>query len=106
MPGFRFTPRAEADLQEIADYTLRTWGRAQCVRYLDKLERRCERLANSPGLGLACDDIRAGYFRAVAGQHVLFFRKIEDGILIVRVLHSRMLPEKHLSDVSDDSDEI
>jgi toxin ParE1/3/4 len=98
MPDFRFTRRAEADLLEIADYTSRTWGEAQCAKYLDALEECCQRLAESPGLGRACDDIRPGYFRAEQDRHVLFFRKIEEGILVVRILHVRMLPGHHLPD--------
>ena len=98
MAGFRFTRRAEADLQEIAGYTHRTWGEVQCGRYLDALEECCQRLADSPELGRACDPIRPGYLRAEQGRHVIFFRKAGDGILVVRILHARMLPERHLSD--------
>ncbi|MBI5548746.1 MAG: type II toxin-antitoxin system RelE/ParE family toxin [Deltaproteobacteria bacterium] len=33
MPRFRFTRGAEEDLQEIADFTRRTWGEAQCASW-------------------------------------------------------------------------
>ena len=29
-------------------------------------------------------------------RHVIYFRKVDDGFEIVRVLHDRMLPSKHL----------
>jgi toxin ParE1/3/4 len=101
--SFRFTRRAEADLQEIAEYTYRTWGKDQCARYLGALEECCRRLADRPAQGRACDDVRPGYLRAEQGRHVVFFRKDERGILIVRILHARMLPERHLSD-QDETD--
>ena len=99
MAGFRLTRRAEEDLAEIGEYTLRTWGAEPCARYLDELESRCEWLAENPHLGLASDDVRRGYRRYVQGKHVLYFRLIEEEtILIVRVLHGSMLPALHLGD--------
>ena len=84
---------AEADLLSIADYTLRTWGEAQTVRYLNDLELCCERLAENPGLGRLCDSIRPGLCRAEQGKHVVFYRREPGGILVSRILHQRMLPE-------------
>lgn len=98
MSGFRFTRRAEADLEEIAEYTYRTWEKDQCARYLGALEECCRRLADRPAQGRACDDVRPGYLSAEQGRHVVFFRKDERGTLIARILHARMLPERHLSD--------
>ena len=106
MAGIRFTKRAEVDLQEIADYTRRAWGGEQCLGYLDELEECCRRLADSPDLGRACDDLRSGYCRIEQGRHVIFFRKVEDGgVLVVRILHARMLPERHLSEDDETTDD-
>ncbi|MCB1812009.1 MAG: type II toxin-antitoxin system RelE/ParE family toxin [Candidatus Competibacteraceae bacterium] len=38
MPEYRFTPEAENDLQQIIDYTLEQWGKAQARDYVDGLE--------------------------------------------------------------------
>jgi toxin ParE1/3/4 len=97
--GFRLTQRAEEDLAEIGAYTLDTWGAEQCARYLDQLEACCERLAEDPRRGRACDELRPGYRRRVQGKHVLYFKQMDETtILIVRVLHESMLPELHLGD--------
>ncbi len=99
MAGFRLTRRAEEDLLAIGDYSQRTWGDEQCARYLDQLEHCCQRLANNPKLGRACDEVRQGYRRIAQGKHVVFFRKHdEETIIVVRILHERMLPELHLGD--------
>jgi len=106
MPGFRFTRLADADLLKIAEYTRDTWGEAQCVSYLDALEACCRRLAESPSLGRACDDLRPGYFRMEQGRHVIYFRKAEGGdVWVVRILHARMLPERHISEEDETRDE-
>lgn len=90
--------RAEADLSEIADYTLRTWGEAQCERYLAQLEDCCQRLADHPILGRSCDAIRPGLRRREQGKHVVFYRRVGEDIIVVRILHERMLPELHLDE--------
>jgi len=90
----RFSRSAEADLLSIGDYTLRTWGEDQAFRYLDALEASCQMLAENPALGRACDNIRPGLRRMEHGRHVLFYRQVAGGILISRILHQRMLPDR------------
>lgn len=99
MAAFRFSRRAEADLVGIANYTLRTWGKAQTARYLGDLEAFCRTLADNPALGRPCDEVRPGLRRMEHGKHVAFYRQDRTGILISRILHQSMLPEKH--DTSD-----
>jgi toxin ParE1/3/4 len=99
---FRFSRRAEADLLSIADYTLREWGKTQAARYIDELEVCCEKLADNPALGRACDEFRPGLHRHEHGKHVLFYREERGGILVSRILHQRMLPERHTLDDGDD----
>jgi len=91
----RFSRRAEADLLAIGTYTFQTWGEEQAVRYLDSLEACCRRLADNPAIGRACDDISHALRRMEHGRHVIFYRKTVTGILVSRILHERMLPEKH-----------
>ena len=91
----RFSRRAEADLLAIGVYTLRKGGKAQATRYLDELESCCQMLADNPGLGRACDDIRPGLRRMERGRHIIFYRQNARGILVSRILHQRMLPARH-----------
>jgi toxin ParE1/3/4 len=91
---FRLSRLAEADLLSIGVYTLRTWGEAQTIRYIDELEDVCRQLANSPASGRSCDHIRPGLYRREAGKHVIFFRREPTGILVSRILHERMVPER------------
>jgi toxin ParE1/3/4 len=101
--AFRFSRRAEADLLRIAKYTLRTWGKTQAARYLGEMEKCCQSLADNPALGRLCDDIRPGLHRLEHGKHVLFYRQEPLGILITRILHQHMLPERHT--VEDQNEE-
>ena len=101
MAAFRFSRRAADDLRSIADYTLRTWGKDQADRYLGKLEVCCQMLADNPALGRLCDDIRPGLHRLEHGRHVVFYRRERTGILVSRILHQRMLPDRHAIDDQD-----
>ncbi len=102
MGKLRFSRRAEADLLAIGDYTLRKWGKAQAARYLGELETCCQTLADNPALGRFCDELRPGLHRHEHGKHVLFYRPERGGILVSRILHQRMLPERHVIDDHDD----
>jgi toxin ParE1/3/4 len=92
---FRFSHRAEADLLSIAEYTLREWGRSQTARYVEELEVCGQTLADNPALGRLCDEVRPGLRRHEHGKHVIFYRQERGGILVSRILHQRMLPERH-----------
>jgi toxin ParE1/3/4 len=95
MTTFKLTRRTEADLLNIGDYTLDRWGKEQTVRYLAQMEAGCQRLADQPFLGRACDRIRPGLHCMEVGGHILFYRPASEFVLIVRILHKSMLPARH-----------
>ncbi len=101
MASVRFSRLAEADLMEIIRYTLDRWGEDQAIRYVDDLEGCCEQIAANPALGRACDDIRPGLRRIEHGRHIVFYRQEAGGVLISRILHQRMLPERQKMDDDD-----
>jgi len=94
--GFRVTKAAKRDLVEIGSYTLERWGADQRKRYLMQLDSRFRWLAKNPKAGIASDEIRPGYLRYREGRHVIFYRISQLGVDIIRVLHERMLPTRHL----------
>ena len=101
MARFRFSRRAEDDLLSIGAYTLRTWGENQAVRYIGDLEACCQMLADNPALGRTCDNVRPGLRRMEIGRHAVFYREDAGGILVSRILHRRMLLERHVIDDED-----
>ena len=96
MPEYRLTPAAEADLEAIWRFTIHQWGSHQASRYIDFLTEAFDVLAQSPGAAPGCDHIRQGYRRWTVERHVIYFRVVEYGIVIVRVLHDRMDAPRHL----------
>ncbi|MGA2712858.1 MAG: type II toxin-antitoxin system RelE/ParE family toxin [Bryobacteraceae bacterium] len=98
MAKFRLSRLADSDLMDIGAYTMRTWGEDQTLRYIDDLETCCRRLADDPASGRPCDHVRPGLRRMEQGKHVVFFRREPGGILVSRILHERMLPERRAID--------
>jgi toxin ParE1/3/4 len=90
-----FSRRAEADLLDIAKYTLKIWGAKQVDQYLTNIDSCCRRLAVAPLLGRSCDEIRPGLRRMEQGKHIVFYRQQTKGILVTRILHRSMLTERH-----------
>ena len=87
---FRLTPRAAADLDDIADYTLDQWGAAKMGRYLRSLNQRFEWLARNPFAGRERNDVHPGYRSFPEGRHVIFYVVSDEGIDIIGVPHQSM----------------
>jgi toxin ParE1/3/4 len=96
MAGFFLSGKAKADVKEIGRYTQQRWGVEQRNRYLGELDACFQKIGANPTLGNSAEAIREGYRRIRASSHVVFFRKAGNEVEIVRVLHERMLPGKHL----------
>ncbi|NMD56825.1 MULTISPECIES: type II toxin-antitoxin system RelE/ParE family toxin [Tsukamurella] len=96
MNAFRLTPAARHDLSSIWDYTEERWDVRQAEAYLVEIRAAIERIAEDPDRGRACDDVRDGYRRYAIGSHLIFYRARSGGIDVVRVLHQRMDPTRHL----------
>jgi toxin ParE1/3/4 len=98
MGTYRLSRLAESDLMEIGNYTLNTRGEDQTGQYIGALEACCQQLAENPELGRACDHVWPGLRRMEHGRHVLFYRIAAEGIVVSRILHQRMLPERRNND--------
>ena len=98
MTGYRLTPAAQRDLSTIWDYTAERWDIQQAETYIGEIRAAVERVAEDPRRGRARDEIRDGHSSYSVVSHVLFYRTKEDtgGVDIVRILHQRMDPARHL----------
>ena len=95
LPEYRLSPKAREDLEAIWLYSLTHWGLSRARHYMDSVTKKFELLAYSSALGEDASHIRPGYRRFPVEQHVIYFRKAQDGIEIVRLLHGRMQASLH-----------
>ncbi|GMR21509.1 MAG: type II toxin-antitoxin system RelE/ParE family toxin [Gammaproteobacteria bacterium] len=91
-----FTDKAERDLEEIIDFTVKHWSNSQAVEYIDALEELAQTLVDNPDIGIKRDKLSAGLFSFPYQSHVLYYIKNSRGVTIVRVLHASMDPVNHL----------
>lgn len=96
MSVYRLTPAAQRDLSSIWDYTVERWDERQAETYVLEIKGAIERIAEQPDRGRGVDEIRLGYRRYAIGSHVVFFTVHEEGVDVIRVLHQRMDPTRHL----------
>lgn len=90
------SPRAQGDIDHIWDYTAKHWGVDQAEIYARQLFQHIAAVANQPSIGRACRDVRVGYYKYPSGSHFLFYRLMDNGVDIVRILHERMAFDQHL----------
>ena len=90
------SPQAQRDIEEIADYTIAMWGVTRAKTYVGEIQVALKTLAKSPNIGRDCNFIRKGYRKYPVGSHMLFYRLIESGIDVIRILDQRMDVERNL----------
>lgn len=96
MPEVALRPKARADLDDIWNYTVETWGYNHAEKYLRALNRAFELLAEKPDIGRIYDEVHEGLRVYPSGRHLIFYFATDNGIDVVRVLHERMDISSHL----------
>lgn len=84
------SPKAKSDLSNIWDYSLDTWGAEQAETYLRTLWTKLNECAENPELAANAAMVRKDYRKMIVASHVIYFKEIEYGIDVIRILHQRM----------------
>jgi toxin ParE1/3/4 len=80
------TPQGEEDLLEIWVYIARD-NETAANRLFDRIESTCSTLAEHPRMGQDRSELMAGLFSFPVDNYVIYYRPIDGGIEMVRVLH-------------------
>ncbi len=96
MGEYALSNEADADIEQIARQSAEQRGLRQAEAYILALHDTFRSLARFPKMGRDAGALRANCRRFECGVHVVFYRTTKSGILIIRVLHQRMLPENYL----------
>ncbi len=89
LKSFLLSNDADADLDEIFDYTESEYDFNQASKYLSNLDSLFEKLVENPNLGRERKELTKGVYSIVEQEHIIFYEIREDYVLIVRVLHGR-----------------
>lgn len=92
---YKFTVQAKRDLDQIREYTRETWGADQAYEYVGRLRYGFESIEADPGVGKDRRELLPGMRSLAVGSHTVFFIQEEGVVIIVRILHQRMDPQRH-----------
>jgi len=71
-------------------------GAAQAERYAEALQSRIGTASEVQQIGRSYDMLRPGLRRLECKAHAIYFRPIPGGIRVLRILHGKMDPGRHL----------
>ena len=80
-------PLAAADILDIWDH-IAEGSLDQADRWVDKLDEKFGILATQPLMGRAREELAADLRSFPFGRYIIFYKPVQDGIDVVRVLHS------------------
>lgn len=86
MQNFRLSTAAESDLTDIWTYRAES-GEARADELIEQLVKRFTMLATFPEAGRNRPEIKEGLRSFVVDRHVIFYRPINQGIEVVRILY-------------------
>jgi toxin ParE1/3/4 len=86
MARVEFAPAAAADLNEIGEYVAAD-NRAAAAKLIARFKEQAASLARSPGIGRPRPEFQPRLRSFPVSRYVLFYRPVEGGIEVVRVLH-------------------
>ena len=88
---------AQKDLADIALYTITTWGMDQADAYIGGMIAAMNLLSKDMPASRRDADLPDGITRTRHRSHHLYHRRIGDDLIIIRILHGRMDPARHLA---------
>ena len=94
--AYRLSPLAEQDLEGIWLYTRERWSAEQADLYYHSIISAIEGLLTG-GLIPQPADVLPRYLKFKVGRHVIYFKKSEDYLDVIRILHERMDVKNYLS---------
>jgi toxin ParE1/3/4 len=101
MAAYSLSEKAVSDLDGIYEYTILNFGLEQARAYLLGLHERFQILADSPGVGRSAAQLAPELRRHEYQSHIIFYTPEAKGVLIVRVLHTRMDARRHLGETDE-----
>lgn len=96
MADYRLSRLATQDIANIYEYGILNFGLKQAQLYLREMEMSLEVLAQRPEIGIDSFFLSIRILRFRQKSHVIFYKKEEKGIRVVRILGSKMDFVRHL----------
>lgn len=97
MATFYISNKAVEDLNDIWDYTVKSWSENQAEIYYSLLMDSCQEVANKPSQGKLYDVVEKNVLGFTTGEHIIFYQIVSlNEIEVIRILHGMMDLKNHL----------
>ena len=80
------SPLACRDLDTIWEY-IASDNPVAADDFIDRIAEKCECYAHQPEMGELRSDLLPGIRQFVVGTYIIFYRTVDEGIELIRVLH-------------------
>ena len=87
--GYRLSPTAEADLNDIWLFGTERWSMDQADRYIDSLVTNFEMIADFPQIARERTEFTPPVRVHPTGVHLVIYVVGQGGVTVLRVLHGR-----------------
>lgn len=85
--SYVLSEEAAEDINDIFEFGEYKFGNAQAIAYLIGLDEHFEKLRNNPDLGRRRNEIKVGLYSLPYISHIIYYRKLEAKLRIVRILY-------------------
>jgi toxin ParE1/3/4 len=103
MSRFKISSQAAQDLEDIWSYVAKNNPRA-ADNLFDKLRERFAKLAKFPQMGQGREDLALSLRSFPIGNYLIFYRTLDEGIEIARIIHGSQDIEQIFKEVEDTDD--
>jgi toxin ParE1/3/4 len=89
-PKYRISEAASSDLDGIWKFTFHKWSKEQADRYYSLIMNEIEFISDNITSGKPMNHVKKGYFASYVKSHMILFKRNEEIVEVIRILHLRM----------------
>lgn len=87
---YRISEAARSDFDGIWEYTFHKWSKEQADRYYNLIMNEIEFIADNITSGKPMNHVKKDYFASYVKSHMILFKRNEEIVEVIRILHQRM----------------
>ena len=94
--NYRISAAAIQDLDGIWEYTFLKWSKEQADRYHSLIINEIEFISGDIASGKSMNHVKEGYFVSYVKSYMIFFKRNQEAVEVIRILHQKMDIESNL----------
>lgn len=92
----KIRPKAYEDINKIYQYSLQEFGENKARQYIQTIDRAFHILVENNDIGIDYHQVQPELLGHIVASHIVFFKRSEFCITVIRILHQSMDFNRHL----------